>query len=491
MIEVLVVDDNPDWQQTLRGLLEDAEYQVITARDESEARSAAAQRSFDLAIIDVRLHGDAEDDESGLSLAQDLKRRAPRMEVVLLTGHPIRADQVVKSLKYYGAQDFIEKSSLGGKGGVDLAAVVRDILDRPSFEARLDQLSLSFELGQPIVVRTRGAHVCALRTNRVCQLSVPSYNRRAQEARAAPNPRFNVKVIGQDLHRDLFENCQEVFVTFTAARDRSQPLCLSFEGARDFIGIPFEFTFLNQPLEEYLILEHPVTRFINGVVPRREALSPQIFSQFRDKLRVLIVASSTEPPIDGVDREAQQLAKFLKGQKYVEVQVDLIPTEEATLGRIREELKNCQAHIFHYAGHGWYNKSSPEESTLFFWSERNRKGAVEPMSAAELKGLLQDSQIHLAYLNCCHGAITGAQSDLLNDDFLGVVDAITRAGVPSTLGFRWAVSDTSAPKLALAFYESLLRQGSPEIALWQARRELAGQNRDDPTWLSPILIHQI
>jgi CHAT domain-containing protein len=397
---------------------------------------------------------------------------------------------VVKSIKFFGVEDFIEKSSLGGSSGVDLAAIVKEILDKPSFELGLDQLSLSFELGQPIMVRTRGAHVCALRTNKVCQLSVPIYNRRAQEARTAPDSRFNVKVMGHELYRDIFENCHEVLATFSEAKAKRQPLCLSFEGARDFIGIPFEFTFLDQPAE-YLILEHPVTRFINGVVPRRKALSPHAFAQLKGELRILIVASNTDPPITGVDQEAQHLAEFLERQRYVNVRVNLIPTEEATITRVRRVLRDCQVHIFHYAGHGLYDELSPEKSALFFWSKKNRKGSVESLSAAMLKRLLQDSEVRFAYFSSCLGSATGSESQLMDDDFLGIADAVVQAGVPSTLGFRWPVSDVGAPKLAEAFYRSLLRQGSPEIALWEARRELAGLNRDDPTWLSPILIHQV
>jgi CHAT domain-containing protein len=181
----------------------------------------------------------------------------------------------------------------------------------------------------------------------------------------------------------------------------------------------------------------------------------------------------------------------LKGQEYVNVQVNLIPTEEATLTRVRRELKDCQAHIVHYAGHGEYDELSPEESTLFFWSRRNRTGSIESMFAAELKELLRDSEVRLAYFSCCYGAAAGAESDLLDDDFLGISDAVSQAGVPSTLGFRWPVSDEEALRLTLTFYESLLSQGSPEIALWEARRELARRNRDDPAWLSPILIHQV
>jgi CHAT domain-containing protein len=339
-------------------------------------------------------------------------------------------------------------------------------------------------------VRSRGTHVYAVRTAGVLQLSVLGYNRRAQEARIALDPRFNVKVIGGDLYRDIFANFPEVHDTFRDARAGSRPLCLSFEGGRDFIGVPFEFIFLGRPAE-YLVLEHPVSRFINNIDPKRKALSPQTFAQLRGELRMLIVASNTEPSIPGVDQEVQQLADFLHRQGYMNVQVDLIPTEEATITRIRKELRSCQAHIFHYAGHGSYNELSPEESTLFFWSEGNRRGTVEIMSAAELKDLLQDTEVRLAYFSCCYGATTGSQPKLLDDDFLGIADAVIQSGVPSTLGFRWPVSDAGATKLALAFYGSLLRQGSPEIALWEARRELAGLNRNDPTWLSPILIHQV
>jgi CHAT domain-containing protein len=112
------------------------------------------------------------------------------------------------------------------------------------------------------------------------------------------------------------------------------------------------------------------------------------------------------------------------------------------------------------------------------------------MKAAELKILLDRSEARFVYLSSCYGTAMGNERALLDDDFLGLADAVAQAGVPSVLGFRWPVSDAGAPKLALAFYRSLLEQGSPEIALWSARCELA-VNRNDTTWLSPILIHQV
>jgi CheY-like chemotaxis protein len=202
MTRILVVDDDPDWQQTLEGLLVDEGYQVTTAGDEAKALAAAVQTSFDLAIVDVRLHGDDVDDDSGLSLALALKAFIPKMKVILLTGLEVRAEHVVRSIRFLGVEDFVEKSN-------DLIALVKQVLSRPSFEHGLNRLSLSLDLGQPTVVRAHGAHVCARRTNRVFQLSIPRYNRLAQEAADASNPRFNAHDIGKNLYQDLFENCPE------------------------------------------------------------------------------------------------------------------------------------------------------------------------------------------------------------------------------------------------------------------------------------------
>jgi CHAT domain-containing protein len=113
------------------------------------------------------------------------------------------------------------------------------------------------------------------------------------------------------------------------------------------------------------------------------------------------------------------------------------------------------------------------------------------MKASELTMLLRRSSARLVYLSCCYGTASGKQADLLDDDFLGLADAVVQAGIPTVLGYRWPVSDCGAQKMAQVFYKSLLEQGSPEIALWNARCEMAALDRNDPTWLSPILIHQV
>ncbi|MEA3349021.1 MAG: CHAT domain-containing protein, partial [Chloroflexota bacterium] len=352
------------------------------------------------------------------------------------------------------------------------------------------RLSLSFAMGQPLKARSRGRHTRSIYTLKTLQVSVDRYAKRAKDAMRDPNNlRFQVGGIGRDLWRELFLEHPKVERTYIEARAKSRYLSLVFETPREFLRLPLEFVRSENP-PEYLVIQHPLARFLYNANPMRKAISPSMLAQTKS-LRILIVASNTKPLIDGVDTEVQELSKYLKSQTFIHVDVTLIPTERAAYERVRTELRKQDYDILHYAGHGSYRSDSPEESCLYFWANENREGDIVEMRADELKILFGDSNARLVYLSSCYGTATGAREKLLDDDFLGLADVVSQAGVPSVLGFRWPVSDDGAVKMSLAFYRSLLKQGSPEIALWRARRELAAWNRNDTTWLSPILIHQI
>jgi CHAT domain-containing protein len=227
---------------------------------------------------------------------------------------------------------------------------------------------------------------------------------------------------------------------------------------------------------------------------KRAAISPSLLNHLArqgEELRVLLVASNTEPFIPGVDEEIRSLETFLRQvfeEKGFSVNVKTIFSDQATYETMREELSESKYHIFHYAGHGFYDPQSPEQSCLFFWEQNNCKGAVRKLSVSEMNILLGGSNLQFVYLSCCLGGHTGDKTHLLDDDFLGIADGMIQAGVPAVLGFRWPVSDSSAKELALAFYSSLANQGQLDVALFHARRLIASRDRDDITWISPVLI---
>lgn len=496
MYRILVVDDTPDFRKTLRGLLSEAGYTVRVAINEGEALDAVIQESFDFALIDVRLHGDDEADESGSSLAMAFRALNPQIRVILLTRYA-RAKQIVRATRYLGVIDFIDKSTQDwDKRILQTLAEAQEAYKKPrraKFEPTGDatRLSLFLATDRPLVVRARGRHVCSVCTSKILEVNIDRYTRRTEIARQdSINLRFQVEEIGHDLWREIFVEHLEAERTYIEARAKSRSLSLHFETPREFLRLPIEFVRSDTP-SEYLILQHPLARFIYNATPKRDTISPSMLA-LTTKLCVLIIASNTLPPIDGVDAEAMGLYKYLKRLKRqgFPLSVKLVPTKDATYERVREELKKRSYDIIHYAGHGSYKAESPEESSLHFWANENKQGAVVPMTAAELKMLLGQSEARLVYLSSCYGTATGSKAALMDDDFLGLADAVAQAGVPSVVGFRWPVSDDGARRLALAFYQSLLEQGSPEIALWNARCELS-VDRNDTTWLSPILIHQV
>ncbi|HET60057.1 MAG TPA: CHAT domain-containing protein [Chloroflexi bacterium] len=487
MCRILLVDDTPDVRTTISGLLEDQGYSVHLASDESEALAAIMDEDFDIAIIDVRLRGDDETDESGLSLAMAIRKINEAVHIILYTGLKISSQQVVRAIRYAGAVNVIEK-----KPGFEkfLLDAIRESQQEAKFirAGQETRLSLSLANGQPLFVKTCGRHVQATRTWTVLRLDLERYTRRTELARKSfSDLRFQVSDIGDRLWREVFSEHKKVSDIYHEARGKSTPLMLRFEAPRDYLGLPLEFMRSETPAD-YLILQHPFARFIYDAVPKRQSISPSGLMRTK-KLRILLIASNTDPQIDGVDVEIRDLQKFLQRQDCISVQVKCLPSEQATYKRIQRELSKSKYDIIHYAGHGSFNTISPEESSLYFWNADNKEGDVQPMTASELQSLLEQSETRLLYLSSCYGTTTGKQDALLDDDFLGLSDAAIQSGVPSVIGFRWPVSDWGAPKLALAFYKSLLQQGSPEVALWRARCELAS-NRDDPTWLSPILIQQ-
>ncbi len=496
MATILVVDDNPDWQKTLQGLLADEGHQVTTTGKEAAALSAAVNTSFDLAIIDMRLHGDDEDDESGLILARGLKRLVPSMKMIVYTGYGARIGVVAKSFTYYGVDDFIDKSELEGSGGVDLAGVVAKILaESPEYEFKPIsdcRLTISFEPGQAPLIRARGVITYTRTSKKSLELDALRFARRGDELWSMLSKRFYLKEIGSDLYRLLFSEHPTILRGYHGARgkaERSDRLHLRFESSRGSIGVPLELLFSDDP-EEYFALNHPLTRCIRNVTTETEPLSPHLLNRMRrrnQKLRVLLITSDTRPPIAEVDDMGRELLSLLADHDWIEA--ELILTEDATYKRIRCELKECQYDIIQYIGHGVYDKTSPEQSRLFFWEKPNREGRVRSLRASELKLLLQNSAVRLLYLTCCEGTREGEAAHLLDDDFLGITDAAIQAGVPSVLGFRWPLSVGGAREFSSEFYQSLANQGSPESAVLEARRELAA-NRDDLTWASPILIVQ-
>lgn len=81
-IKLLLVDDEPQFLESLCKRLEFRDFEVTRADDGAEAIEAARKEKYDVALIDLKMPG-----INGEELLNLLIKEAPFLEVIILTGH--------------------------------------------------------------------------------------------------------------------------------------------------------------------------------------------------------------------------------------------------------------------------------------------------------------------------------------------------------------------------------------------------------------------
>ncbi len=303
--------------------------------------------------------------------------------------------------------------------------------------------------------------------------------------------RHQVKREGELLFTDVFASNAELMRQLGKSQGNTgddESLIMAFGGPRNHLGLPFELLFDNVPL----VVRHPICRQVSGVSIRPGTFKNLLLQRRREgrPLQILLIASDTGGLF--VDFEVKEMAETIQRSADVrrtKIEIKLLPTTEAGYDAVEFLLRKCRYDIVHFAGHGQFNQDRPEESYLELWERNGKGGGKKRLTARALAGLLRGSDTHLMFLNTCVGAVVG-EADLLQQNYLGVMDAIIQAEVPSVLGYRWNVTDAGALLFATRFYEALFQTHCPAKAAYRARRAVYDNNADDETWTSPIIVVQ-
>ena len=120
---ILVVEDEGIAREGLRQILAGLGYDVVAAASGEEAAGLGADQPFDLLLTDLMLPG-----ISGPALAQKLRGRWPRLEVILMSGYT--EDEAVRRGVSAGKVRFLQKP-------FDMATLAREI--RAALDERRDQ----------------------------------------------------------------------------------------------------------------------------------------------------------------------------------------------------------------------------------------------------------------------------------------------------------------------------------------------------------------
>lgn len=85
-INILIVDDEEELLASLSTVLSRRKMTVMTTSDSYRALELVKKQKYDVAIVDIKMPG-----MDGIKLLDHLKKIAPLMEVIFLTGHPSTA----------------------------------------------------------------------------------------------------------------------------------------------------------------------------------------------------------------------------------------------------------------------------------------------------------------------------------------------------------------------------------------------------------------
>ncbi len=124
MKTVLVVDDEKNIRESLKGVLEDEGYSVVLAESGEAALKRLASLHVDAVILDILLP-----DIDGIDVLRRIKKEDPTLPVIIMSGHGT-VEMAVKAIKL-GAHDFIEKPLSIDELLISLQnAIKMDTLDR-------------------------------------------------------------------------------------------------------------------------------------------------------------------------------------------------------------------------------------------------------------------------------------------------------------------------------------------------------------------------
>jgi len=348
-----------------------------------------------------------------------------------------------------------------------------------------------------VAVRLQGAAALAAECDEPLDRNLRMLAIRGREDARSESWRELIKITGSDLYQKLFGSHQMLAEAYRVGRTvvGDTRLTLHFIGPRDFIGLPFEL--LYDADGQSFALGHPITRMVTGRTCTRAPIDRDLLSraQGAGAPSALIISANIAgeiilkgrhfglPPIPGADTEALKIKSLLEERGW---QVTLMSGADLTLESATAALEDCAYDLIHYCGHGFYAQLDPDSSGLVL---RNKDGDIVALTALRISQLLKESRTRFVFLSCCEGAASGGAAQLLDSDYLGVLDGVIAAGVPAAIGYRWPVSSAGATILALTFYDKLHQHESLEAALLLARQEVRAQ-LDDQTWIAPILVVQ-
>ena len=108
--KVLIVDDYSDWRNMLSGLLEREGHQAeVVGTLDAALTYISENNDLDLVVLDIRLVETEENNEDGMHLLAEIRKRLPFTRVIMVTGYGTMETQR-RAFRDFQAFDFFSKA---------------------------------------------------------------------------------------------------------------------------------------------------------------------------------------------------------------------------------------------------------------------------------------------------------------------------------------------------------------------------------------------
>lgn len=371
---------------------------------------------------------------------------------------------------------------------IELASPVRgQQVAPPELELRIilseDRKTLTYILHAPVTgeynFRPVGKVTLANDPLNVMQPAFDKLNTWAKRSVTTRNPteteqaKRQLEIMGQDLYEQLFRDTPFKTEIYPVIREKyrgkgllikSNDLWFPWEMLRPYHDVDGVPVYDDPPLCE----RFQVSRWFEGRGAPDQVLMKQ---------GVWIV------PPDNL-KAAQAESDYFAELNRVQWQVALNGPLESTFA-VEDKFSAGDTQLFHFACHGNFSATSPDDSKLKLADENLTPGSL----AGRRGGGLRRAR-PLVFLNACHSGRVGAGLTYLG----GWAQAFYEAGVSAFIGSLWEINDTLASQFARAFYDRLWGLGAfagkPQPlgqAFSEARRVIRDADPANPTWLAYVL----
>lgn len=292
--------------------------------------------------------------------------------------------------------------------------------------------------------------------------------------RAATKHEQPVRALGQLLFEALIAG--DVYALYVASRQRVRDqhgtlrLVLRVHPP-ELARLPWEFLF-DPGQQDYLALTLPLVRYLHVLAPRQPL-------RVAAPIRILgmVARPGDQQTLDTLEEQQRLQAALasLRRQNLVEL--------EWVMGQTYRDLENALDrgpwHIFHFIGHGGYDRKA-DEGTLALADETGRTHLVGADDISRL--LAEHHPLRLVVLNACD---TGRSSAA--DTFSSTAAALIRREIPAVLAMQFEITDSAAIQLAATFYECVAKRRPVDDSVMRARRALRLAKNDTLEWGTPVL----